>query len=541
MKNKFTIVTLIFLLTIFSVCAANLNVQPDKVVIESQKGVTTTSSFTIYNLDTLNPVTLSTSSFTFDSTEFVDSDGNAAIVSFTAPGTITASGSASVTAKAIVNSKMNEGSYSANVLVQNGEFNDTFTLEVIVNPDVCDSGKQPSTPNLAFSDWELKKNPETDEKDEYYPGDKVVVQSIKVENNGDDEITDIVVEAKLYDLSTGDEIESITSDSFNLKSDKDSSVDDLEFSVPSDVDETDDYAIFMKVYEDGSEDDNCNFESIPVTIKKRSRDMQVDLTSINPQNAKCGDAVDFSINVKNIGSKDDSSVFVKIQDPALKITGQTAIFSLDSDDETTKTVRINLPIDLVSGVYSIESAVIYSGTTARSDFGNLTVTCEPENRAPVANAGGPQTVESGNIVTLNGASSSDPDNNQLTYLWTQVGGMAVQLSSPTSAQTTFTPNVADTYTFKLDVTDGKLTNSATTSVVVQAAATSGTDSTTYQPTGVMDLLLKNNSLQQVAWGLAILVLLLIAVYLIKLIFFPPKKKMQMPMHNVPTPQPEFPE
>lgn len=540
MKRLGIITILTFLLTVLVVSSANLNVQPDKVVIQDQAGVTAPSSFKIYNLDTVNSVALSASSFTFDSTEFVDGDGDAAIVSFSSPGTIAASGSATVTATAVISNKLDEGSYSANVLVQNGAFNDTFTLELIVDPEVCDSGKKPSTPNLVFSDWELKENPETEEKDEYYPGDKVVVQSIKVENNGDDEITDIIVEAILYDLTEGDQLETVKSDSFNLNDGNDDSVEDLEFNIPSDADEENDYAIYLKIYEDGEEDSNCNYDSIPITVKKRSRDMKVDLTSISPQTAKCGSSVAFSVNVQNTGSKDDSSVYVKIQDPALKITGQTATFSLDSDDETTKIVTINLPEDLDAGLYSIESVVMYSGTTARSDFGNLTVTCEADNRAPIANAGVSQTVEADNIVTLSGASSSDPDNNQLTYLWTQIGGMSVQLSNPTASVTTFMPSTADTYTFKLDVTDGKLTSSATTTVVVKSADTE-VGPTTYQPTGVLDLLFKEGSLQKLAWVFAIIVLLLIAVYLVKLIFFPPKKKVQMPMHNIPTPQPEFPE
>ena len=531
---KKTLITgiLISLLTVLVVFAANLNVSPDEVVIQGQQGVTLSSSFTISNTDATNPVTLSASSFSFDATEFVDGDGDSAIISFTSPGTIAAGGTAQVNVTAVISDDLDKGSYSANVLVQNGAFSDTFALELIVNPDICEDG---IVGDLRFTDWELKENPETDEKDEYYPGDRIVVQDINVENIGDDEITDVVVEAILYDLSEGDELESVKSDTLNLDDGDDKDVEDLELEVPLDADEENDFAVFVKVYEDGEEDNNCGLNSMSIYVKKRSRDMKIDLTSINPTTAKCGDLVSFNVNVKNTGSKDDSSVYVKIQDPALKITGQTAVFNLDSDDDLTRTVSIKLPEDLQSGLYSIEAVVMYAGTTPRSDFGNLTVTCESDNKAPVANAGITQTVDANNVVTLNGASSSDADGDQLTYLWTQTSGLAVQITSPTSSVTTFTPTSPDTYSFKLDVSDGKLTSSAITSVIVRSSSVT-TGTTTYQPSGILDVLFKKDSLQKGAWAMAMLVLLLIALYLGKLIFFPVKKKPQVVI-----PKPEFPE
>lgn len=518
---------LAFLLTILVVFAANLSI--NDVTIQGQQGVTATVSFTIQNTNATTPVTLTSSSFSFDANEFKDSDGDIAAITFTSPGTINAASSAQVNVTANVNDHLDQGTYSATVTVSSGIFSDTFVLKLVVNPDVCDEGLKG---DLRVTDWDFKENPETDEKDEYYAGDEIVIQDINVENIGDDEITDVIVEAVLYDLTDGDEIDSVKSDSFNLDDGDDKDIDDLELTVPTDADEENDFAVFLKIYEDGEEDTNCNFESKEIDVKKRSRDMKIDLTSINPQTAKCGDYVDFNINIENIGSKDDSSVFVKIQDPALKITGQTASFSLDSDDDTTKSVRIKLPEDLASGVYSIEAVVVYSGTTPRSDFGNLTITCET-NKAPVANAGSAQTAQTGNIVTLNGAGSADADGDSLTYLWTQVSGLAVQLSSPTSAVTTFIPTVADTYVFKLEVSDGTEKSSSTTSVTVTASATTG--ATTYQPSSAWDVILKKDSLQKATWIVAIIVLVLIAVYLLKLIFNPVKKRPQQP-----TPEPEFP-
>jgi hypothetical protein len=87
------------------------------------------------------------------------------------------------------------------------------------------------------------------------------------------------------------------------------------------------------------------------------------------------------------------------------------------------------------------------------------------NSPPVANAGPDQVGVPAGTITLDGSASYDPDNDPITYLWTQIGGASVTLSSPTSAKTSFTAAAGQTYLFKLTVTDsGGLSSSATTRV-----------------------------------------------------------------------------
>ena len=106
---------------------------------------------------------------------------------------------------------------------------------------------------------------------------------------------------------------------------------------------------------------------------------------------------------------------------------------------------------------------------------------------PTANAGSNQSVESADLVTLDGSSSSDHFGTAVSsYHWTQTQGSTVTLSDSQSANPTFTaPYVGaggETLTFQLTVTDlTGLQATATTSVSVvypgQPVADAGPDQT----------------------------------------------------------------
>ena len=70
-----------------------------------------------------------------------------------------------------------------------------------------------------------------------------------------------------------------------------------------------------------------------------------------------------------------------------------------------------------------------------SDSTPVTVTITTTNSTPVANAGPPQNVVAGTLVTLTGAGSSDADSDPITYSWTissKPAGSTANLSAPTS-------------------------------------------------------------------------------------------------------------
>jgi len=87
----------------------------------------------------------------------------------------------------------------------------------------------------------------------------------------------------------------------------------------------------------------------------------------------------------------------------------------------------------------------------------IIVTESGNNEPPIANAGPDQTTDAGQLVTLNGSNSTDPDDDIASYYWDQTGGSPVTLSDPNGQQATFTaPDVETTgasLTFELTVVD----------------------------------------------------------------------------------------
>ena len=81
------------------------------------------------------------------------------------------------------------------------------------------------------------------------------------------------------------------------------------------------------------------------------------------------------------------------------------------------------------------------------------------NHAPSAEAGSDINLYLGYIAPLDGNGSSDPDGDQLIFVWTITSappGSISILSDPNIANPTFMPDVIGTYTFTLIVNDGEL-------------------------------------------------------------------------------------
>ncbi|MCP4111553.1 MAG: tandem-95 repeat protein [Desulfobacteraceae bacterium] len=100
-----------------------------------------------------------------------------------------------------------------------------------------------------------------------------------------------------------------------------------------------------------------------------------------------------------------------------------------------------------------------------SDTASVTITVNPVNDPPVADAGQDQDVACGTSVSLDGSSSFDIDG-EITYLWSQINGPTVTLSDPKTVYPVFdspdTISDENYLEFQLTVTDDQGLESADT-------------------------------------------------------------------------------
>lgn len=116
----------------------------------------------------------------------------------------------------------------------------------------------------------------------------------------------------------------------------------------------------------------------------------------------------------------------------------------------------------------VSEGSIKLGEQATSEW-NIVITT---NRAPDANAGpdlpeGDAQVKPGDSITLNG-DGHDPDDDPITFEWTQLSGSTVQLTGADSKTASFTAPDVDSETqleFQLKVTDDKGASDKDTAIV----------------------------------------------------------------------------
>jgi hypothetical protein len=132
----------------------------------------------------------------------------------------------------------------------------------------------------------------------------------------------------------------------------------------------------------------------------------------------------------------------------------------------------------VAGIYAFQLVVHDGQVTSAPD--SVTVTVEsPANQVPVAVIEAVDPVEQGDWVTLDGSGSYDPDQDSLTYSWSQTGGPQVMLEDADQAMAGFYSVTEGTLTFRLVVHDG---DAASTAASVQVEVLPGEPERARPPT-----------------------------------------------------------
>jgi hypothetical protein len=111
---------------------------------------------------------------------------------------------------------------------------------------------------------------------------------------------------------------------------------------------------------------------------------------------------------------------------------------------------------LTPGAYFFELRVTDNGGLSAKDTMRVIVQDPGQpNRPPIANAGPDQTLSLPvNASLLDGSASTDPDNNIVAYIWTQIAGpSAAMIVQPSAVQSSISSLQLGAYRFELKVTD----------------------------------------------------------------------------------------
>lgn len=130
--------------------------------------------------------------------------------------------------------------------------------------------------------------------------------------------------------------------------------------------------------------------------------------------------------------------------------------------------------NVLDGVVRVFELVVNDGTS--NSAAASVVVVSHQYPIPIGDATADITMATeGQLITLDGTGSSDPQGDPLTYQWTQTAGPGVQLSDDTIAKPTFTASdvVSDeTLTFKLIVMNARRSSSPVT-VNIEVSNTTG--------------------------------------------------------------------
>lgn len=323
---------------------------------------------------------------------------------------------------------VNPGVYTFTFVVSDGALTDTANVDFVVVPEdcLCEEGE--------LGNLELDIN-EPDNGETYKPGETIELE-VTVDNNEDEDL-DVEVYAALYDPKEDEIIAEATSEAVDIN-DGDSEDITLNLEIPVDQEiEDGNYVLYIKAYEEGQEDDYCVQSSIEIEIEREKNDVIISKFEASPTNVAPGETVDFIVIVYDIGTTDEDDVTVKLIGTELGLKLVSNQFNLEegTDDDSYYTARFSFVVpsktaageyDITAGVYD-EDDDLYDTSDATEEFikivvggvgGNVVV---PTDEVAIKIENVPTAVEAGKSYSLpikvtNGKTVQDTFTVKLTNI-----------------------------------------------------------------------------------------------------------------------------
>ena len=232
------------------------------------------------------------------------------------------------------------------------------TIKLIKNvPAYYSSGEYGGT-NIEIGDIDF-------DDETYKIGDKVLVtvENVKAKNS---DLEDVEATLCLYNVDQKNEVDCWdATENFDINED-DTEDFDFEFTIPNseDIGKKETYRLVAYIDADNEAGDRKTVQtSDEIEIERETNDVTVDSVILSPSIVKQGESVQVTVKLENIGTKDEEDVYVKLRDDLLKIDLESSRFDLDdykgSDNTNTVRFTITIPEDAKTQDYILEPVVYF--------------------------------------------------------------------------------------------------------------------------------------------------------------------------------------
>ncbi|NCN87104.1 putative S-layer protein [archaeon] len=194
--------------------------------------------------------------------------------------------------------------------------------------------------------------------------------SVEVKNKDDESISDVEVQIKIINEEGEDVTNDFTDDDVYdigkiYYSERDTATFDLNVN-PKDIEEGY-YKIYVKVYEDGNEEENCDYVDTDLSTNDRYYEVEVKensnevkITNLEmPETSECEEFVTVYFDLYNFIA-DNEDMRVNLYSSQLGIDEYSEIFNLDKGDYESLDFQFKVPSDLSEKTYEIKIITEYN-------------------------------------------------------------------------------------------------------------------------------------------------------------------------------------
>ncbi len=223
----------------------------------------------------------------------------------------------------------------------------SFPVTLSVRPLAC----PPASSNSNFR-FDVER---PEDNDDFERGDLVTVD-LEVENNAGDD-TDLRLDASLYNVADGEELDS---DRFTRDNVDDNEEESFSFTLElgDDVKDGDNVILFLKAYDRSNQQESCSMEEISLDVEVPDHKINVGQLQLNPSAVSCGSRVSGSALLRNVGENDEE-VTVEVANNDLGVSVSSDTFEIDDGDSRPINFLFDVPAGAQQGVYNMLVRVYY--------------------------------------------------------------------------------------------------------------------------------------------------------------------------------------